>query len=159
MIDQKIEPFKKDIIELLAGCIFGDEQKVRIELRKYETERCRLLTGEVVDKELVGLIGVEYHSIEAITLLHIAVKPQHHRNGIGMRMIYGHLKENPIRYVEAETDIEAVHFYKQIGFQIFNLGEKYPGVERFKCTLNSSDNTVIVNTESKDLPHKPYERT
>lgn len=135
MIDQKIEPFKKDIIELLAGCIFGDEQKVRTELSKYETESYRLLTGEVLNNELVGLIGVEYHSIGEITLLHIVVKPQYHRNGIGKKMIYDQLKVNQIRYIEAETDIEAVDFYKRIGFQIINLGEKYPGVERFNCIL------------------------
>lgn len=135
MIDQKIEPFKKDIIELLTGCIYGDGQKIRIELSKYETDRNRLLTGEVLNNELVGLIGVEFHSIEAVTLLHIAVKTQHQENGIGKRMIYDHLRENPIRYIEAETDIEAVDFYRKIGFQIINLGEKYPGVERFKCTL------------------------
>ena len=42
---------------------------------------------------------------------------------------------NEIKHMEAETDIEAVDFYKKIGFQTVSLGEKYPGVERFKCTL------------------------
>ena len=50
-----------------------------------------------------------------------------------------------IRYVEehhafssiyAETDQDAVNFYKNIGFHITSLGEKYPGVERFACLLN-----------------------
>ncbi|MCY1251522.1 hypothetical protein D9M72_652950 [compost metagenome] len=49
-----------------------------------------------------------------------------------------------IRYVEehhafssiyAETDQEAVLFYKNLGFHITSLGEKYPGVERFGCLL------------------------
>jgi ribosomal protein S18 acetylase RimI-like enzyme len=35
----------------------------------------------------------------------------------------------------AETDEEAVEFYRNIGFSIQSLGEKYPGVDRFKCTF------------------------
>lgn len=46
------------------------------------------------------------------------------------------MEENLIRRMEAETDKNAVNFYRKIGFNITSLGEKYPGVERFKCTLN-----------------------
>lgn len=35
----------------------------------------------------------------------------------------------------AETDIEAVGFYQNYGFNVTSLGEKYAGVERFLCTL------------------------
>lgn len=35
----------------------------------------------------------------------------------------------------AETDMDAVGFYRRYGFSIEALGEKYPGVERYKCTL------------------------
>ena len=30
---------------------------------------------------------------------------------------------------------DAVEFYRKLGFSIESLGEKYPGVERFRCTL------------------------
>jgi len=40
-----------------------------------------------------------------------------------------------LTYLEAETDAEAVKFYKKMGFQIQSLGEKYPGIERFHCYL------------------------
>ncbi|WP_268921683.1 hypothetical protein [Metabacillus sediminilitoris] len=35
--------------------------------------------------------------------------------------------------ITAETDKEAVVFYRNYGFKITSLGEKYPGVERFLC--------------------------
>lgn len=35
--------------------------------------------------------------------------------------------------VSAETDADAVEFYRKYGFKIKSLGEKYPGVERFLC--------------------------
>ena len=33
----------------------------------------------------------------------------------------------------AETDKDAVDFYRKLGFSVTSLGEKYPGVERFHC--------------------------
>ncbi|HPH97803.1 MAG TPA: hypothetical protein PKW33_16525 [Anaerolineaceae bacterium] len=36
--------------------------------------------------------------------------------------------------LSAETDCEAVDFYRRCGFQMESLGEKYPGMERFRCT-------------------------
>ena len=38
-----------------------------------------------------------------------------------------------VKLVSAETDKDAVNFYKRYGFSIISLGEKYPGVERFYC--------------------------
>ena len=35
----------------------------------------------------------------------------------------------------AETDRDAVDFYRSCGFTIESLGEKYPRIERFLCTL------------------------
>jgi len=41
--------------------------------------------------------------------------------------------ENEYTSIVAETDHEAVDFYRRYGFFITSLGEKYPGVERFLC--------------------------
>ncbi|MGG4554653.1 hypothetical protein ABEX11_20625 [Paenibacillus humicus] len=46
-----------------------------------------------------------------------------------------YIRENQIRRVEAETDKDAVDFYRRLGFNITSLGQKYPGVERFQCSL------------------------
>jgi hypothetical protein len=41
----------------------------------------------------------------------------------------------PCGCFEAETDADAVDFYRAIGFAVENLGERYPGVERRRCRL------------------------
>jgi ribosomal protein S18 acetylase RimI-like enzyme len=70
-----------------------------------------------------------------VELKHIAVKSGWRNHGIGKEMIYEYLLKNGIKKMFAETDKDAVYFYERIGFEIMSLGEKYPGVERFKCTL------------------------
>lgn len=37
--------------------------------------------------------------------------------------------------LSAETDADAVGFYRAVGFTVTALGEQYPGVERFACRL------------------------
>jgi ribosomal protein S18 acetylase RimI-like enzyme len=46
--------------------------------------------------------------------------------------------ERRLGTLEAETDSEALAFYRRIGFRVESLGEKYPGVERFRCVLHAA---------------------
>ena len=42
-----------------------------------------------------------------------------------------------LQEIIAETDKDAVAFYRKVGFKIQSIGEKYPGTERFLCKLTS----------------------
>jgi ribosomal protein S18 acetylase RimI-like enzyme len=68
-------------------------------------------------------------------LKHIAIRSDYRKQGIGRGMIYESIKMNRINKLIAETDKDAVNFYRNIGFEIMSLGEKYLGVERFRCIL------------------------
>ena len=46
-------------------------------------------------------------------------------------------------FVLAETDKEAVYFYKKHGFKITSLGEIYPGVEHFQCVFENNCNDLL----------------
>lgn len=54
-------------------------------------------------------------------------------------MINELIKKKRIVRIKAETDKDAVGSYRKNGFSITSLGEKYPGVERFDCTLSVSN--------------------
>ena len=76
---------------------------------------------------------------EEVELKHIAIKPNYRGKGIGKKMINEFIKTKKIVKIKAETDKNAVDFYKKIGFSITSLGEKYPGVERFECISLMND--------------------
>jgi hypothetical protein len=40
--------------------------------------------------------------------------------------------------IEAKTDRDAVGFHRQCGFAVPSLGERYPGVGRFRCAGEES---------------------
>ena len=113
--------------------MYPDEERVKRVLEQYNNDESRILFGKIKNNELVGIIGVIWLSKCEVELKHISVKSSNRRQGVGKEMINEFIEENHIKRVEVETDKNAVDFYKKIGFNITSLGEKYPGVERFKC--------------------------
>ncbi len=70
-----------------------------------------------------------------ITILNIGVAVAGRRGGLGKSMIRFASEVFPDKALEAETDDDSVGFYRHVGFSITCLGEKYPGVVRYRCLL------------------------
>ena len=66
---------------------------------------------------------------------HIAVLPSRRGQGIGRDLIDAAVAGLDLHSVTAETDGEAVGFYRRCGFTVRSLGERYRGTERFACAL------------------------
>lgn len=123
-----------EVRELLAVCMMPDEAKIARELAHYAEADERELWGYALYGKPAGLLGVRCRTAEHAVLLHVAVQPADQGGGIGRRMIEQWLKIHPrVQRLEAETDRDAVGFYRALGFRATSLGEKYPGVERFSC--------------------------
>jgi len=135
MYSLKVHKNTDEVIQLLNLCLYaGSNQAGRI-VKKYEEDPNRELLGIDEEGVLAGLIGVEFLPDNTVVLAHLAVNESRRKQGIGTKLI----KEFMTRYPEvlklvAETDRDAVDFYRKAGFQVTSLGEKYPGVERFLCT-------------------------
>jgi MFS family permease len=84
---------------------------------------------------LVGCIGLEVTDPQQAVIQHIAVAPERRRHGIGRRILQQAAAMLGVTHLTAETDAGAVDFYRRCGFTVKSLGERYPGVERFLCTL------------------------
>jgi hypothetical protein len=46
------------------------------------------------------------------------------------------LESHSLDVLSAETDADGLGFYKRLGFSVQSLGDKYPGTERFWCSLH-----------------------
>lgn len=86
------------------------------------------------DDLALGIIGFK-RAGDSAEILHIAVDENKRNCGIGRRIIDELLKLENLTELTAETDHDAVGFYRRYGFAIQSLGEKYPDVERFHCQL------------------------
>ncbi|TAA72453.1 GNAT family N-acetyltransferase [Planococcus salinarum] len=105
------------------------EEKVEEEFLRYGTNSHRFLY--VAENE--AFIGIELKAASRCEIRHIAVAGNSRSHGLGSRMIDEVARLHGIHEIFAETDRDAVGFYRKTGFKIKSLGEKYPGRERFYC--------------------------
>lgn len=122
------------VADLLAYAVGANGSRHEETLRSYREDPTISLLVATVDKEPVGVLG--YRSTDTtITVLHIAIAPERRRTGVGSRLLGALHTEAHQLPVVAETDSDAVAFYAANNFTITSLGEKYPGVERFRVSL------------------------
>ncbi|MGG0301403.1 GNAT family N-acetyltransferase [Bacillus albus] len=128
---QRVEQIEKNpILHVLQYAIGPSESSLKKAVLFYGRNK-----GTFYKFEEKACIGIEIIEVNKARICHIAVVPQYRHKGIALQMIQEVVRMHQLTYVEAETDKEAVEFYKKSGFQVKNLGEKYPGIERFHCYL------------------------
>ena len=124
------------IAELLALAVGDGDERLSQAVQRYRDEPTTTLLVATVGQHPVAVLGYTVTDAEA-TVLHVATAPRLRGAGIGTSL------QKALRRVVstglpivAETDAEAVGFYRSNGFAIASLGKKYPGVERFHVTLD-----------------------
>ncbi len=108
-------------------------------LLEYKENPDQPFLGMEVEDRLTALIGLRRLGSTDAVIRHIVVHPDSRGHGLGRDMIRNVCRMLSLTGLTAETDREAVGFYRKIGFRIRSLGEKYPGVERFDCRLTIGD--------------------
>jgi ribosomal protein S18 acetylase RimI-like enzyme len=83
----------------------------------------------------IGCIGIEPRSGDEAEIRSLAVLPRWRRQGLARALVFGACAQLGLHAVEAETDADAVDVYRALGFAVESIGERYPGVERFRCRL------------------------
>ncbi|SDO10663.1 Acetyltransferase (GNAT) domain-containing protein [Paenibacillus sp. yr247] len=140
LIDVKSKLRESNIQELLSYSVFPDPDELEQTISLYENDSSMWLYGYESEGVLVGIIGFRINDAQEMTITHLAVGPESRGVGFGRGIILEIIEEmHPVRIV-TETDEETVQFYRNIGFVIRSLGEKYPGVERFLCTYEVEGN-------------------
>lgn len=88
--------------------------------------------------DVIGVIVLRPVENALFAILSIAVDPAQRGGGIGSKLIDAAFARLSCDELFAETDDDAVGFYRSYGFDIESLGEKYPGTVRYRCTLKRS---------------------
>jgi ribosomal protein S18 acetylase RimI-like enzyme len=96
-----------------------------------------LFYGYFADDTLVGVCGFEEHE-SRVEIYHIAVAETARHKGVGGAMITA-LRKKYCKTIEAETDDDAVDFYRKCGFETTAI-QKY-NVRRWACVLSAPEVT------------------
>ena len=95
----------------------------------------KVFNGWFEDDEPMGICGFLILQ-DKVEICHIAVTPNTRRKGIGRAMVLK-LREKYGKTIDAETDDEAVGFYRKCGFATIELYREYDNqrYRRWTCTL------------------------
>ncbi|WP_018755074.1 GNAT family N-acetyltransferase [Paenibacillus terrigena] len=124
---------EEEIRELIGYSVFPDPDRIEQAVARYQQEDQLQLYGAVEEDEVIGIVGFSMDEDQNLILQHIAVRPENREQGYGRSIMLELIGLTNPKSIVSETDESAADFYRNIGFTVFSLGEKYPGVERFRC--------------------------
>jgi ribosomal protein S18 acetylase RimI-like enzyme len=142
-IDQVVS--NKDFLSIFK-LAFGPftEQKLQNVTQEYKRDKSAKIIGCLADEKLVGIVGYTTTPEKTLYIKQIAVVPEHQRQSIGKQLIEFLLKEYNVSKIEAQTDQEAVEFYRKLGFECKPAESEYEN--RFQCTLKCK----VIKNPTKD---------
>jgi ribosomal protein S18 acetylase RimI-like enzyme len=128
---------EKRALDLLSRCFVypNEPQKLIEKITLFSQNKACQSYGSFINSQLVGILILENLQSKHI-IQTIAIDPTLERQNIASSLLKAARSEYPADTFIAETDQESLGFYQKSGFTVFSLGEKYPGVLRFLCTLN-----------------------
>ena len=101
------------------------------ELQAYRDGTDRRLLGWVVDGAVVSVLGLSRSQPRA-EVLHIATDPARERQGFAAALVRAVLAEPASAELVAETDDDAVGFYRRSGFAVEEIASPWP-TRRYRC--------------------------
>lgn len=151
---RQVKQFTEQVVSVIAQCVYNPtEDKMNGIVQLYNSEADRVLYVYDDGSRIAAIIGLLIQP-EEIVILHIAVREEMRGKGIGRALLHEVMSLHELTILKAETDKDAVGFYRTCGFHIESLGELYPGVERFLCTRRMLD-----SIQHNAVPHTVLDRS
>ena len=118
IIDIKSSICENRIYELLTPSVFNPtEERLLNRAKKYQEDEETNVYVYKEDNEYKGIVVFEIVNNSA-TILDIAVKPEYQGQGIGSILIDFIFDQFEVDNITAETDDDAIGFYKKYGFTV-----------------------------------------
>ena len=139
VVDIKGKLHDKDVLGVLSQSMYmPTEEKLNLRADNYEADESVFALACVDGGIVIGVIVVKVLTRASFEILSIAVETAFRGKGIGSKLISSVIERLSCSHICAETDDNAVGFYRKYGFDIKSLGEKYPGIIRYHCSLKLS---------------------
>ena len=125
--------------EIYKHCMFmPTKEKFNIKVNQYLNDNSVKIFACFSHGKIVGVMAVSFTEQKKLEVLGIAVDLSVRGKGIGSYMITQVINNYGLIYVYAETDNDAVGFYRNNDFRIIEFFETYGNetVVRYKCELN-----------------------
>lgn len=134
-IKQKLQ--NERVLAVLAPSVYQPtSQKLQTLAAQYASAPDIAAFGDIEEDAVRGVIILKPADSGCWEILRISCAPDHRRRGVARGLIAFALRKTGAHTLLAETDDDAVDFYRRCGFSVAPMGELYPGVSRYRCILS-----------------------
>lgn len=127
LADRLHDPDLRELVSLAVG----PRTNLDRVLARYATDPAWGLHSFTAGGSVVAILGLEVSHDGQALIRHIAVAPSHRLHGLGRALILAAHRELSLAGMRAETDADAVGFYRRLGFTIGRRRAADPGVKRW----------------------------
>lgn len=124
-----------DILKLLAPSVYNPtEERLLNRAKKYQEDESTNIYVYKEDGEYKAIVVFKITNNSTV-ILDIAVKPDYQGQGIGSKLIDFIFNSFNVNNITAETDDDAIGFYKKYGFTVADTKVKFDA-KRYTCVKN-----------------------
>ncbi|MEE1006147.1 MAG: GNAT family N-acetyltransferase [Acutalibacteraceae bacterium] len=135
IIDVKESLCNKSVYSLLAPSVFNPTpERLLSRAEKYQADDKVKAYAYTDNGENKGIIVFKIKE-QTAEILDIAVKPEYQGKGIGSMLIDYIFSKFAVSKIIAETDDDAIGFYKKHGFTVVDITVKFDA-KRYTCVKN-----------------------
>ncbi len=155
IVDVKESLFDPEVLALLAPSIYNPTpERLKNRAEKYSAYKNIFVYACKIGGLYVGIVIFRTENGTA-EILDIAVKPECRKNGIGKKLVEFILNQFPVDTITAETDNDAVGFYKKCGFTLTPTAA-VEDTARYFCKLSAvSKHYDLLIDENNDPVRDP----
>lgn len=129
------------ILGLLAPSVFNPTpERLLSRAKKYQADDRANVYAYSENGEYKGIVVFKIKE-QTVEILDIAVKPEYQGKGIGSRLIDYIFSKFSINKIIAETDDDAVDFYKKYGFSVTDI-KQHHDTKRYVCEYTRKFNNT-----------------
>ncbi len=127
----------QEIYDIYSACMFEPTfDKFKIKAEQMQKDSSVSVYGYFSNEKIIGVISTQ-ETDKTVEIIGIAVHTKERHSGIGTKLI-DYVKDKSSKPIIAETDSDAVVFYKKYGFNIKEIivSKSNVSYSRHVCTLN-----------------------
>ena len=155
IIDVKESLCNKNVYSLLAPSVFNPTpERLLSRAEKYQADDKTSVFAYSENGEYKGIIVFKVEE-QTAEILDIAVIPEYKGNGIGSRLIDYIFTRFAVNKITAETDDDAIEFYKKYGFTVVGTKDVFDSKRYIcvcECVIHHYD---LLIDENNDPVHDP----
>lgn len=138
LIEKKESVLTQGAYTVYRQCMYKPDYNTYIrKINDYFNNKNTKIFIRLIEDKIVGMLVLTINDDNCAVIIGIAVHSSFQNQGIGSFMIKESAKKMNLHKILAETDNDAVGFYKNMGFEITKEVKHYENgsVDRYHCLL------------------------